>query len=202
MILNESDLSNMEQRYRATLINSLAGIRPAVLIGTKSPEGITNLAIFNSLIHIGANPPLYGLIFRPDKVRRDTLYNILNTGYYTINYVRGADLEKAHQTSARYDTGVSEFDKVGFTEYYAENFAAPFVSEAPVKIGMQLEERIDIKMNGTILIIGSIQQIQCSDDIINEDGFVALEKENVLAAGGLDAYYNVSFIKRMPYARP
>ena len=56
MEINKEDLENYPNRYRATLINSLSGIKTAVLVGTQSKEGVTNLAIFNSLIHIGAKP--------------------------------------------------------------------------------------------------------------------------------------------------
>lgn len=202
MKLTNTDILALDKRHRATFINSLAGYRQVVLIGTKSPEGDSNIAIFNSLIHIGANPPLWGFICRPDTVQRDTLRNILDTKFYTFNYINTYDVEKAHQTSAKYESGVSEFSAVGFTEEYQENYHAPFVKQAVVKIGMQFEEKIDIKLNGTMMIIGSIQSIDINERIINKDGFVALEKENVVASVGLDAYYEPNFIKRMSYAKP
>jgi flavin reductase (DIM6/NTAB) family NADH-FMN oxidoreductase RutF len=202
MIITKENIKSLEQRYRATLINSLAGFKQAVLVGTVSIEGNTNLAIFNSLLHIGANPALYGLLLRPDTVKRDTLTNILETQAYTLNYVATADYKKAHQTSAKYEATVSEFAAVGFTEQFAENFKAPFVQEAVVKIGMHLEERIDIKLNGTILVIGSIQHIELSETLVQPDGFVALEKAEVLACSGLDAYYSTQLLGRLPYARP
>jgi flavin reductase (DIM6/NTAB) family NADH-FMN oxidoreductase RutF len=202
MIINQSDISAMEQRYRATFINSLAGIKQVVLVGTRSVDGLSNLAIFNSLIHIGANPALYGILFRPDTLRRDTLRNILETGQYTLNYVYAADFEKAHQTSAKYETNISEFRETGFTGQYSESFPAPFVKEAVVKIGMKFEEKTELKINGTILVIGSIQHIEINENIVGKDGFVALGEENVLACSGLDAYYTVNFLGRLSYAKP
>ena len=202
MVLNLKDIEQMELRYRATLINSLAGFRQAVLIGTKSVDGHSNLSIFNSLIHLGANPALYGLVSRPDTVRKDTLKNILETRQYTLNFVQKSDYEKAHQTSAKYEANVSEFEKAGFTEEYLNGYKAPFLKEAVVKIGMKLEDTIDIKINGTILIIGSIQSIQLNENILGDDGFVALEKENVLISSGLDGYYSTEFVGRLTYAKP
>jgi flavin reductase (DIM6/NTAB) family NADH-FMN oxidoreductase RutF len=201
MLIHKTDILKLDQRYRATFVNSLAGFRQAVLIGTKSIEGYENLAIFNSLVHIGAHPPLNAIIFRPDTVQRDTLKNILETKVYTINYVHTADFEKAHQTAAKYETGVSEFEKTGFSPIYLPDFEAPFAKEAVVKIGMKLEEKIDIKINGTIMIIGSIQSIELNEHIIQKDGFVALEKDNVLACSGLDAYYSTTMLGRMKYAK-
>lgn len=201
MIIDKAILSEYDSRYRATFINSLAGLKQAILIGTKSKDGYSNLAIFNSLIHIGASPALWGLIFRPNTVRRDTLTNILDSNFYTINYVSVKDYKKAHQTSAKYDKLVSEFDTCGFTEYYHPNFDYPFVAEAPIKVAMKLEQKIDISINSTILIIGSIQHIEIDENIVSSDGFVDLEQANILTCSGLDAYYEAHLIERLTYAR-
>ena len=202
MIINKETIRNYENRYRATMINSLAGIKQAFLIGTRSKDGLSNLAVFNSLIHIGASPPLWGFICRPDTVRRDTLNNILETNNYTINYVAVSYYEKAHQTSAKYEKEVSEFEACRFTEVSQANFDAPFVAEAHVKVAMKLEQKIDIDINGTILVIGSIQQIELDETLLSSDGFVALHKANTLACAGLDAYYETSLIDRLSFARP
>jgi flavin reductase (DIM6/NTAB) family NADH-FMN oxidoreductase RutF len=200
MLIDRETLSQYDSRYRAMLINSLAGIKQAFLIGTKAKDGCTNLAIFNSLIHIGANPPLWGFISRPDVVQRDTLTNILETQCYTINYVKATDFEKAHQTSAKYAHTVSEFDACGFKEWYHPKCHVPFIAEAPIKIAMKFEQKIDITINNTILIIGSIEQIEVDEALIAQDGFVALEKANILACAGLDAYYETHLIDRLSYA--
>ncbi|MEI7628649.1 MAG: flavin reductase [Bacteroidota bacterium] len=202
MIFNQETLNQLEQRYRTSFINSLAGFRQAVLVGTKSTEGNSNLAIFNSLIHLGANPALFGLMSRPDTVQRDTLQNILDTKEYTLNYVQAVHYEKAHQTSARYDKGVSEFEKVGFKETYNHSSLAPFVHEAIVKIAMHLEQTIPIELNGTVLIIGSIMQVEIDASFIGPDGYVALSDAEVLISQGLDAYFVPKPIGRLPYAKP
>lgn len=202
MIIKKDDIEQFDQYYRRAFINSLAGFRQAVLVGTKSVDGNTNLAIFNSLIHLGANPALFGLISRPGTVQRDTLQNILETKEYTLNYIRSAQYEKAHQTSARYDKGVSEFDKVGFTELYHPSCYAPFVKDAVVKIAMKFEESIPITLNGTILIAGSITQVDLDASIVGTDGFVALSATDVLISQGLDAYFVSKEIGRLPYAKP
>ena len=202
MILKKDDIENLEQQYRTAFINSLAGFRQAVLVGTKSVGGFTNLAIFNSLIHLGANPALFGLINRPDSVQRDTLQNILETKEYTLNYIQSAEYEKAHQTSARYESGISEFEKVGFNEMYHPSCSAPFVANAVVKIAMKLEDIIPIPLNGTILIIGSVMQVDIDASMVGPDGFVALSEADVLISQGLDAYFVSKAIGRLPYAKP
>lgn len=202
MIVNKAAISEFEQRYRTAFVNSLAGFRQAVLVGTKSADGKSNLAIFNSLIHLGANPALFGLMSRPDSVQRDTLQNILDTKEYTLNYIQAAEYEKAHQTSARYEKGVSEFEKVGFEEYYEPGFRAPFVKNAIVKIAMKYEQSITIELNGTILIIGSVIQVEIDDSLVGTDGYIALADAEVLISQGLDAYFVPKSIGRLPYAKP
>jgi flavin reductase (DIM6/NTAB) family NADH-FMN oxidoreductase RutF len=202
MQLNQQEIQGLDKEFRRAFINSLAGFRQAVLVGTQSAAGKTNLAIFNSLIHLGANPALFGLINRPDTVPRDTLQNIESTGFYSLNYVSGADYQKAHQTSARYPTGVSEFEQVGFQEQFHAPFMAPFVAGAMVQIGMKFEERVDLKINGTVLLIGSIQSVYIDDALVAADGFVDLSAAEVLVSQGLDAYFTTSPLGRLPYAKP
>ena len=202
MIFKKDDIEQFEQRYRTAFVNSLAGFRQAVLIGTKSVDGDTNLAIFNSLIHLGANPALFGLINRPDSVERHTLQNIIDTKEYTLNYVGAVYYKKAHQTSARYEKVISEFDEIGFKEIYHPFCKAPFVEEAIVKIAMKLEDIIPIPLNGTVLIIGSIMQVEMDASMIGPDGFVELSEAEILISQGLDAYFVSKKLGRLPYAKP
>ena len=133
------DLMQLPSRYRGRLLNKISGLKPANLIGTKSKNGQPNLAIFNSVVHIGANPPYLGFILRPTTVERHTYENIKETGLYTINQISAQIHKKAHQTSAKYERGVSEFASVGLTEWYQQDFNAPYVAESHIKIGLQVE---------------------------------------------------------------
>lgn len=192
----------MDRRYRANLINSLAGFKQPVLVGTRSAKGQTNLAIFNSLMHLGADPALFGLLFRPHSVRRDTLENILETGMYTLNYPSVSMMAQAHQTSAKYPQDQSEFDATGLAPHYILDWPAPYVEEAPIKVAMSMTERLDIQSNHTILIIGKIQAIHLDPTLIQPDGFAELHRADLLACVGLDAYYQPHQISRLAYAQP
>jgi len=133
MHITRKDIDALNKIKRLNLINSITGIKPANLIGTADSLGTSNLAIFSSIVHIGSNPPLLGMIVRPTgEVARHTYANILDRGYYTINHVPNHMTEQAHQTSAKYDKEVSEFDACGFTEEYIDGFVAPFVKESAI----------------------------------------------------------------------
>ena len=65
MIYTKADFENMSRVERLNLINSCSGIKPANLIGTQSAAGQPNVAIFSSVVHLGSNPALFGMVFRP-----------------------------------------------------------------------------------------------------------------------------------------
>lgn len=61
--LSLKDVLAMPDRKRATLMNYLSGFKSANLVGTTDAQHRHNLAIFNSVVHIGANPPYLALSF-------------------------------------------------------------------------------------------------------------------------------------------
>jgi flavin reductase (DIM6/NTAB) family NADH-FMN oxidoreductase RutF len=196
------DLMEMEQRKRAHLINSVGGFKSVCLIGTSDRAGNTNLAIFSSIVHIGANPPLICFIMRPDSVDRHTLSNILETGVYTINHITAEIYKQAHQTSARYPKEVSEFDATGLSQVYKNEFKAPFVNESVVQLAVELRERIDLKINGTIMIIGEIKCLYLPTSCLSDDGYLDIEKAGTVSCSGLDSYHTSQRLERLQYAKP
>jgi flavin reductase (DIM6/NTAB) family NADH-FMN oxidoreductase RutF len=200
--ISRSEIDALDKIYRANLINSITGYKPANLIGTVSKEGITNLTIISSVFHMGSNPPLIGFMQRPVTVRRDTYDNIKETDYYTINHVHGEFIEKAHQTSARFDKDVSEFEACDISEQYLNDFIAPYVKESKVKIGMKLVEEIPIVHNGTILMIGEIVDIHLPDQCLEKDGNLDLNLVNDVCISGLSTYHKVSHKASFSYAKP
>ena len=200
--ITSNEIIALEKQFRVHLINSLGGFKSVSLVGTADKEGNPNLAIFSSLFHIGANPPLVGLIFRPSPPERDTLRNMIDTGFYSINHLNESIYEQAHQTSARYDSGISEFDVTGLTTEYKNDFFAPFVAESNVQLGIEFKEKIDIQINNTTLIIGEIVQIYIPENCIYDDGFIDLEKANTITCSGLDSYHKTVQLDRLSYAKP
>ncbi|PWN57995.1 flavin reductase family protein [Chryseobacterium viscerum] len=195
-------IADLEERKRTAMINSLSGFKSLNLIGTINKEGQTNLAIFNSVMHIGANPALMGFISRPDSVERHTLENIKQTSYYTINHVNKDIFEKSHQTSARYKREQSEFDAAGLNIDYKNNFEAPFVLESNVQMSLLLKEIVSIKSNGTQLIVGEIVDLYFPGEIWEETGIIDIERAGTIAGSSLDGYHTTQLITRMKYAKP
>ena len=203
MIITQQDLENFPRIKRLNLVNSLTGIKPANLVGTVSPEGGTNLAIFSSVVHLGSHPALIGLMVRPaSDVRRDTYENIKATRVYTINHVHPSFTAKAHLTSAKFPAGVSEFAACGLSEEYIPGFAAPFVGESRVKFGLRFRKEIKIDLNETILLIGEVETILLPHGLSVDDGQLNLEALEAIGVSGLNTYYGVKKEAHYPYAQP
>ncbi|CAH8283365.1 flavin reductase (DIM6/NTAB) family NADH-FMN oxidoreductase RutF [Mariniflexile fucanivorans] len=199
---NKNDIQQLEHLYKINLVNSCSGYKSANLIGTKSSKGISNVAIFSSVTHIGSSPAMFGFFLRPTTVIRNTYDNIKETGYFTINHIHESIIEDAHHTSAKYESNTSEFDVTNLEEVYKNDFWAPFVNGSPVQMAMKYVEEYPIQANGTILVIGEIIDLHIEDDLLEDDGFVNLSKAKTVAINGLDGYTLPKLKTRLEYQRP
>ncbi len=199
---SSNDINQLHHLYRINLINSCSGYKSANLIGTKSEDGISNVAVFSSVTHLGSNPALLGFFLRPTTVMLNTYHNIKASGSYTINNIFEDILEDAHHTSVKYDESISEFDATSLQQEYRDNFLAPFVKRSPIQLAMRYVEEYPIKANNTILVIGEIEKLYVPDDLLEKDGFINLSKGKVASINGLDGYTVPLLKTRLDYQRP
>jgi len=199
---SRDDINKMHHLYRINLINSCSGYKAANLIGTKDNLGVSNVAVFSSVTHLGSNPALLGFFLRPTTVIRNTYDNIKTTGKYTLNHIHEGILEDAHHTSAKYDSSISEFDVTALEEEYKDDFVAPFVKGCPIQLAMTYVEEYPIKANNTILLVGQIERLYVPDELLDNDGFINLSKGKVATINGLDGYAIPQLKTRLEYQRP
>lgn len=185
---SEEELQALDKHFKINLINSAAGVKPAVLIGTRSAAGIENLAIFSSLVHLGSNPPLMGFVMRPHaEVPRHTFQNILQTLRYTLNHVPAKMWQQAHRTGDKFPSEVSEFETCGFTPAYQPQFDAPHVAESPLVLGMHFLEAIPISHNQTTLVIGKVVWLAVQDSLLENNGYI--DHSLHVGVSGINGYY-------------
>jgi flavin reductase (DIM6/NTAB) family NADH-FMN oxidoreductase RutF len=196
------DIQGWDRFYRAHFIHSLSGFKSASLIATTNKLGRDNLAIFSNIVHLGADPALVGFINRPKEAAPHTIANIEAMGEYTINLITAFMVKQAHQTSAKYAEGVSEFEMTELTPERLTGSKIPFVKESPVKYALQLKEIVPIKHNNTFFVIGAITAAYVPAEIIGEDGFIDLSKANIITSLGIDTYYATNQIDKLNYAKP
>lgn len=199
--ISKANIGAMDKVPRLNLINSCTGYKSANLIATKSIDGQSNVAIFSSVTHLGSDPAMIGFIMRPTTVPRDTYKNIKETGYFSINHVTVDMIEDAHHSSANYDMGISEFDKTNLEEEFKTGIEIPFVKGSPVQLYCKYLNEYHIKENNTIHIIASIERLFFEEELQHEDGWLQLDKGNVVTVNGLDGYCLPKLVDRLKYAR-
>jgi len=196
-----SEILDAPSLWRRHLVNSISGYKSANLVGTISPDRVSNLSLISSVVHLGASPPLQGFIMRPLTVERQTYEYIKSEGEYTINHVHLDFIDKAHYASAKFEKSASEFDACKMTPEFKGDCKAPFVGESKIKMAMKYEDEYLIKQNNTIMIIGSIQAIYLDESCLQQDGNLDLSKVNDVAVSGLETYYKVEKEKHFAFAR-
>jgi|TARA_B100000768_G_scaffold171659_1_gene179163 flavin reductase (DIM6/NTAB) family NADH-FMN oxidoreductase RutF len=201
-IFNNKDILDLDKIYKINLINSCSGFKSANLLGSISNEGISNVAVFSSVTHLGSNPPTLGFILRPTTVPRDTYKNIKDSGIFTINHIYDAIIDDAHHTSAKYPKEISEFEVTSLEEEYKGAFKAPFVKNSPVQMSMKFIEEIFVPSNNVMLIVAQIQELYVNEELLQEDGLINLSKGNIATINGLDTYAIPKFKKQLSYQRP
>jgi len=65
---------------------------------------------------------------------------------------------------------------------------------------LRFKQSIDIPLNGTVLVIGEIENLMLPESAMN-DGDIDLELTNSVGISGLNSYYEVKKIAKYPYAR-
>ncbi|WP_348825688.1 flavin reductase family protein [Flavobacterium aestuarii] len=198
--ISKETISQMDKVEKMNLISSCTGFKSANLLATKSIDGTTNVAIFSSVTHLGNSPSLIGFIVRPNAAPRDTYKNIMETGYFTVNHITIDMIADAHHTSANYDFEISEFDKTNLEEEYKEGINIPFVKGSPVQLYCKFVNEYNIKENGTIHLIASIENIFFDEALEHKDGWLQLDKGNIVSLNGTDGYFLPRLIDRFQYA--
>jgi flavin reductase (DIM6/NTAB) family NADH-FMN oxidoreductase RutF len=201
MLLRKKEIRSLERIYRLNLINSLSGVKPVNLIGTRSNRNEDNVAIFSSVVHLSSNPAQLGFVMRPQsEIKKDTYANIIETGTYTINHVSESFVKKAHYTSAKLERTQSEFDLMKIEREFIEDFHAPFVKSSAVKVGMQHLENIPLP-NGCIFVVGEVILIAFPEESANKKGQIDLSAYHGMGVSGLNTYYTLKKLTDFPYVR-
>ncbi len=167
-----AEMGGWERFYRANFLNSISGFKPLNLIATVDAQGVSNLGLFSNIVHLGADPALVGFVNRPREAAPHTLGNIERSGFYTINHVHPEILARAHQCSAKYPDGVSEFTETGLTEEWVDGLSVPYVRESLIRYALELVQVNPIPMNGTFFVIGRVLQAQLDPSLVSADGFI------------------------------
>lgn len=176
MFLDAAQLSHPDI-YRI-LIGSIAP-RPVAWVGSRSKDGINNLAPFSFYNCFSSKPPIIGFstIPRPDGRKKDTLQNVLDTKCFTLNAASHALVKQMSKSAATLEPGDDEFVYAGLEPAEARHVNAPYVKEALLVYECKLREVISFgnEPGSGNLILGEILYIHI-DDSIYQNGRIDIEK--------------------------
>ena len=195
------DWAKHRSRHFAAWFSQLEGMRSPVAVGTRGADGVANLAVFNSMTHIGSRPPYLALVFRPLTVERHTYDNLKTSGVYTINHLPARHLDALHRTSAKYERGVSEFEACGLSEEMSDA-GAPYVAEGTVGMQLRFEEEYFVRANDSVVVIGRVEELRLPEEARFKEGRVLWDELEGLVVSGLYNYYRVGHARTKAYAQP
>ena len=203
--LDRAGIEGLPQRYRARFVNSLSGFKSANLVGTASSSGASACCMVSSVVHLGSNPALMGVVFRPPGEDAHNYRNLTQSGCFTLSHVTDAFYQQAHQTSARFAKGVSEFEAVGLTPHWHQTDGEPVPSASCGRVSCQdgPDRKEDLLLpNGCRFVMGAVEWVDFDSRAQAEDGFLDLSETGTMCIGGLDAYHTAQRTSRLSYAKP
>ncbi len=156
------------------LLIGLVVPRPIGWIGTRSPDGVRNLAPYSFFNAVAATPPT--VLFAPltqSGRHKDSLRNAQATGEFTVNMVSFDLAAQMNLTSGRYPPDVDEFELAGLTPVPGTVVAAPLVGEAKANLECRVSQLVPVGRPplDTTLVIGEVVAFHVREDLV-EDGRV------------------------------
>ena len=124
-------VDDLDTADRYKLTTGLIVPRPIGWIGSRSTDGVPNLAPYSFFNAVATNPPV--LLFSTgvfDGIIKDSLQNIRDTGVFTASLVDHDLAVAMNDSSATLGPDVDEFEKTGLTVANFGQVDAPGVEEA------------------------------------------------------------------------
>lgn len=144
--------------------------RPIGWIGTKSKDGVLNLAPYSFFAAIADRPPL---IMFSSSGRKDSQRNAEETGVFTANLAGRALLDAMNLSSAAAPAEIDEFALAGLTPVMGRLVEAPVVAEAYAALECRVVEVKPLKgLDGVesenTMIIGQVVGVHIRDEAIKD----------------------------------
>jgi len=137
-------VDDLDTADRYKLTTGLIVPRPIGWIGSRSTDGVPNLAPYSFFNAMATNPPV--LVFSTgvfDGVIKDSLQNIRDTGVFTASLVDHDLAVAMNDSSATLAPDVDEFEKTGLTAATFGQVDAPGVEEAKAVIECEAVHEVE-----------------------------------------------------------
>lgn len=172
---------------------AIVGPRPIGWIGSKSLDGINNLAPYSFFNAINSDPPMIGFTSTGYK---DSVKNIAQTAEFTWNLVTKPLVEAMNMSCASVPPNVDEFELAQLTPAPSKLIQAPRVLASPVSFECKLSEIIQLKnMDNTPLeswfVIGHVVAVHILQSALKDGLYDTASMQHVMRGGGPADYFTV-----------
>lgn len=164
------------------LLTSLVVPRPIAWVSTLDADGRGNLAPHSFFTVASGRPPV---VLFSSLGRKDTVRNIEETGEFVISFSSEGLLEQINASSAPFEHGDDEAERLGITTEPSATVAPPRVAESPASIECRLERIVEV--GSAYVVFGAVTGITVLDDVL-VDGHPAIERLRPVSRLGRDEW--------------
>jgi flavin reductase (DIM6/NTAB) family NADH-FMN oxidoreductase RutF len=172
-----------------TPINALVAPRPIGWVTTVSKTGTVNLAPYSFFNLVSGYPPVVIFSSGPKK---DSQTNAEDTGEFVYNMATWDLREEMNASSATFDSGESEPEKLGLEMIASRHVKPPRVKRSPVHFECRYLQTVELihsdgKKNRSSVVIGEVVGVHIDDALIT-NGLVDITKARPIARLGYMDY--------------
>jgi flavin reductase (DIM6/NTAB) family NADH-FMN oxidoreductase RutF len=168
--------------------------RPIAWTGTRSTDGVDNLAPFSYFMGVSSAPPCIAIsvVRQPDGTLKDTARNILETGVFTVSLPSRAQGPEMVGSASRMPPDVSELAVLEIPAVDGEVVAAPRPADAPFAMECRLQQTVEV--GHALMIIGEVVCFHVSEAVLGEgrDGNPVVDTASMAAIGRLGGPHYVA----------
>ncbi|MCC5660796.1 flavin reductase family protein [Nostoc sp. XA010] len=173
------DPSQNDPRNTYQLLVGSVVPRPIAWVSTIASDGTPNVAPFSFFMGVTANPPTLAISTGLKRgVKKDTLFNVEQSGELVVNIVVEELGEQMNTTSGDFPPEVDEFQVAGLTPAPSNRVRPPRVAESPINIECVLKQIVYVANEGSQsgLIIAEAVLWHIRDDLLTPQNTIDVAK--------------------------
>jgi len=165
--------------------------RPIGWIGTRSKEGVDNLAPYSFFNAFSDAPPIVGF---SSMGRKDSFHNAQSTGVFTWNLATLSLAEQMNASSEGAAPEVDEFNLAGLTAQNGKIVEAPRVAECVVSFECRTTQCIQLqdshgKTHDSWLLLGEVVAVHIAENMLKDGIYQTVAAEPIMRGGGPVDYF-------------
>ncbi len=145
--------------------------RPIAWVISDNGNGSHNLAPFSFFNAVASNPPIImmSIGWKDEYTQKDTWVNIENRKHFVVHIPSKDDIKNVALSAATLAHGISELEQINLPLEYIEGQSLPKLKGPKIAFFCEKYAIHEIGADKQALILGQINHIWLSDDIVKQD---------------------------------